>query len=122
MGFSPGKLLFFQPVLLEARERGQARVRRVGLTAALFMVQVRPAAWAQTPAVASANHLERQRQQHLLLQNIRQEEAFSFEKPYLRVVVFQPVFSWLQILRHRTVEQVKRPVYVLNPRLQAPRA
>src|SRR5467141_3570133 len=77
---SPGKLLFFQPVLLEARERGQSRVRRVGLTAALFVVQVRAAARAQPPAVAPANHLERQRQQHLLPQHIRQEESFSFKK------------------------------------------
>src|SRR2546428_10362831 len=51
------KLLFLEPVLLEARERGHSRVRRVGLTAALFVVQVRAAIRAQPPAVALADHL-----------------------------------------------------------------
>src|SRR5258708_21384629 len=60
-------LLFFQPVLLEARERRQARVSRVGLATALFLIQVRPAARAQTPALAPADHLQRQCQQHLRL-------------------------------------------------------
>jgi hypothetical protein len=54
---APGKLLFLEPVLLEARERGHSRVRRVGLTAALFMVQIRAASRAQPPAVALADHL-----------------------------------------------------------------
>src|SRR5712671_7302422 len=71
------KLLFLEPVLLEARERGHSRVRRVGLTAALFMVQVRAAIRAQSPAVALAYHLQRQRQQHLLFDHVRQEESFS---------------------------------------------
>src|SRR5258708_13744671 len=47
-----GKLLFLEPVLLEARERGHSRVRRVGLTAALFVVQVRPATPPQPPTIA----------------------------------------------------------------------
>src|SRR5467141_4428745 len=74
---SPGKLLFLQPVLFEARERGHSRVRRVGLTAALFVVQVRAATRAQPPAVALANYFQRQRQQHLLLDHVRQEDSFS---------------------------------------------
>src|SRR5467141_4878817 len=68
------KLLFLEPVLLEARERGHSRVRRVGLTAALFVVQVRAAIRAQPPAVALANDFYGQCQKHLLLDYVRQEE------------------------------------------------
>src|SRR5205085_12592197 len=53
--FGPEKLLFFQPVLLETRERGQAGIRGVGLAAALLVVQVGAAIRAQPPAIALAN-------------------------------------------------------------------
>jgi len=66
---SPWKLLFFQPILLEAREWSQTGIRRVGLTAALFMVQVRATTGAQPAAIAAANHFHRQRQQHLFAQH-----------------------------------------------------
>src|SRR5205807_4312021 len=84
-------LLFLEPVLLEARERGHSRVRRVGLTAALFVVQVRTAIRAQSPAITLADHLQRQRQQQLLPQHVRQEESFSFVESNLGLVVFQLV-------------------------------
>ena len=95
MGFRPWKLLFFQPVLLQARERGQPRVRRVGLTAALLMVQVGTATGAQSPAVTLANDLQGQGQQHLLSEHIRQKEAITLEEAYLSVVILQLVFFWL---------------------------
>src|SRR5882757_1456537 len=85
------ELLFFQPILLEAREWGQTWVRRVGLTAALFVVEVRATVRAQTTAVALANHLERQRQKHLLFHNIRQKESFTLEKSNFSIVVLKPV-------------------------------
>jgi hypothetical protein len=66
-GFLPGKLLFFQPVLLEARERGHAMVHRVSLTPALFVVQVGSAARAEAAAFALADYLYGQLQQHLFL-------------------------------------------------------
>ncbi len=56
LGRKARKLLFFQPVLLEARERSQSWVRRVSLTPALFVVQVGAAIGAQTAAVTLANH------------------------------------------------------------------
>src|SRR5262249_24501765 len=43
MGFSPQKLLFFQPVLLDACQRRQPRISRVRFAAALLVIQVRSA-------------------------------------------------------------------------------
>ncbi len=60
MGFWPENLLFLEPVLLQPREGSQARIGRVRLTAALFMVQVGPATGAQSPAIALADYFHRQ--------------------------------------------------------------
>jgi len=119
MGFRPWKLLFFQPVLLQARERGQPRVRRVSLTAALLVVEVSTAIWAQSPAVTLANDLQGQRQQHLFSEHVRQKEAVTLKKADLGVIVLEPVFFRLSALGQRSVKQIKRAVHVLNDRFQA---
>jgi hypothetical protein len=46
MGFRPGKLLFFQPVLLQARERRKARIAGMRLAPALLVIQVSTAVGA----------------------------------------------------------------------------
>ena len=81
IGLPARKLLFFQPVLFEARQRSQSWVRRVSLTAALFMVQVRAAIGAQTAAVALADDLQRQRQQHLLFTTSARKSPSPWKKP-----------------------------------------
>src|SRR5258707_31475 len=98
-----------------------SRVRRVGLTAALFVVEVRPAIRAQAAAVALADHLQRQRQQHLLLQHVRQEESFSLVESNLSVIVLQPVLFVLDVLRQRSIKEVKRTAHFLDHRLQTTR-
>src|SRR5450432_3109535 len=115
-------LLFFQPVLLEARERGQTWVRRVSLTPALFMIQVGTTIGAQTAAVALADDLEGQRQKHLLFDYIGQEESFTLEKSNFSIVVFELVFFGLFVLGQRRVEKIERAVYFFDDRLEATRA
>src|SRR5437763_15763222 len=123
--FGPEKLLFFQPVLLETRERGQAGIRGVGLAAALLVVQVGAAIRAQPPAIALANGFDGKRQKHLLFQHVRQEKAISFVKSDLRIIILQPVFAMLGeagIVRKRRIKQVKRAAYFLVDRFEAARA
>src|ERR1700738_2303417 len=91
IGLRPGKLLLFQPILLETRERGQAPIQRVSLTAALFVVQVSSAVRAQAAAFALADDLYGQLQKHLFLKHVRQKEAIPQEKPNLGIVVAQTV-------------------------------
>src|ERR1700682_1350433 len=86
------------------------------------MVQVRAATRAQPPAVALTNYFQGQRQQHLLLDHVRQEESFSIVESNFGIVVLQPVFFGFQILGQRRVKQVKAPVYFFHDRLQATRA
>src|SRR6266566_1381474 len=93
--FALEKLLFFQPVLLETRERSQTRIRGVGLAPALFVVQVGAAIRTQPPAVALANGLDGKRQKHLLFQHVRQEKPISFVKADFRIVILQAVFPML---------------------------
>src|SRR5580698_6956045 len=119
MGFRPCKLLFFEPVLLQARERSQPWIRRVGFTAALLVIQVSAAIWAQAPAVTLANDLQGERQKHLFSKNIGQKEAVTFKKANFGVVVLKPVFFRLSILRQRSVEEVKGAVYIFDDRLEA---
>ncbi len=70
MDFASGLLLLFEPVLFEARQRGHARVGRVGLAAAIFAVEVRSTVGAQTTAVASADDFHRESQDDLLGQDV----------------------------------------------------
>src|SRR6266700_1946612 len=108
--FGPRKLLFFQQVLFDACERSQAGIRGVGLAAALLVVQVGAAIWAQPPAVALANGLNGKRQQHLLFQHVRQEKAISLIKADICIVILQPVFpvfDEIGAFRKRRIKQVK---------------
>src|SRR5205823_8195742 len=107
-----------QPVLLEARERSQTGIRRVGLTAALFVVEVRATTRAKAPAVASANDLHGQSQNHLLSQNIRQKEPLSFKKSNLGIVFFEPRLFRLQAFGQRAVEQVEAAIHFLDDGIQ----
>src|SRR5947208_15219649 len=75
--FGPEKLLFFQPVLLETRERGQAGIRGVGLAAALLVVQVGAAIRAQPPAIPLATGLYGKLQKHLLFQYLQHDNAID---------------------------------------------
>src|SRR5450631_645918 len=118
-GFRPGNLLFFQPVLLQAREGSQSRVCGVRLTAALFVIQIRAAIRAQSPAVAAADDLHRQCQQHLFAQHIRQEQPFPCKKTNLRVVFPQPRFFWLFALWQRAVKQIERAMDFIHNGFQA---
>src|SRR5215470_6036172 len=123
--FGPEKLLFFQQVLFDTRERGQAGIRSMGLAAALFVIQVGAAIRAQPPAIALANGLDGKRQQYLLFQHVRQKKAISFVKADIRIVIFQPVFPMfgqMGILGKRRVKQVKRTAHFLGDRFQAARA
>src|SRR5215475_3432360 len=89
MGFRPGNLLFFQPVLLQARQWRESRVCRMSLAAALFVVQICAAIGAKSAAIAAANYLHRQSQQNLFTKYIRQEQPFPLKKSNLCVVVLQ---------------------------------
>src|SRR5271170_1018269 len=104
MGFWPENLLLLEPTLLQLREGSEARIGGVRFTTALFVIQVGAAAWTQPPAIALAYDFHRQRQQHLFLQHIGQEQAFSFKKSDLRVVVFQPLFFVSGPLWERLIE------------------
>src|SRR2546423_12058045 len=117
--FLSEKLLFCQPVLLEARERSQTGIRRVGLTAALFVVQVCAATRAKTPAVASANDLHRQRQKYLLSQNVCQKESLPFKKANLGIIFLEPGLFGLYALRQGTVKEIETAVHFLHHRFQA---
>src|ERR1700730_3924628 len=87
--------------------------------AALFMIQVRAAIRAQTAAVAAANHLHWQRQQHLFPQQVCQKETFPFEKTNLGIVLFEPRFFRLLALGQRAVKEIKGAVHLVYNRLQA---
>src|SRR4029077_9269592 len=91
----------------------------VGLTAALFVIEVCATVGAQAPAVAPANYLHRQRQQHLLTQHVRQKKPFSFEKPYFRVIFLQPSLFRFHALGQRAIKEVKRSADFLYHRFQA---
>src|SRR5574337_815663 len=110
MGFWPWKLLFFQPVLLEARQGSHTRVHRMGLTAALFVVQVHTAGRTQPPATALADSLHGQRQKHLLAQNIRQKKALALVEANIRLVFLKTFLLRLCALRQRSVKKVKGTV------------
>src|SRR6266446_6274600 len=59
--------------------------------------------------------------QHLLLNHARQEEPFSLVNPDVRVLLLQPVFFRLGVLRKRRIKEVKRPANLFHYRFQAPR-
>src|ERR1700722_10938556 len=119
MGFWPENLLFLEPVLLQPREGGQTRVHGVPFAAALFVIETRAARGAQTAAIALADNFHRQCQQHLFLEYIGEEQAFSLKKSDFGVVIFQPFFFGLAGLRKRLIEEVKILVDFLDYRLQA---
>ena len=60
MGFRPENLLFLEPVLLQSRKGSQARIGRMRLATALFVVQIGPATGAQSAAIALAYYFHRQ--------------------------------------------------------------
>ncbi len=110
--------MFLQPVLLKARERSQSRVRRVGLTAALFVVQVDAAMGTEAAAVALTNGLQRQGQKHLFPQNVRQEEPISVKKANFGIVILQPVFFVLGVLGKRGIKKIEVAAYFFDDGLQ----
>src|SRR5277367_698444 len=115
-------LLFLQPVLLQSRERSHSRVCCVGLTAAFFVIQIRAAIGAQSPAIALADDLHGQRQEHLLTQDVRQEQAFTGKKCDFRIVVLQPFLFRFGLLGKRRIRKIKGAGYFLDHGLEATRA
>src|SRR5271165_5654859 len=63
-------LLLFEPVLLQARQRGQAGIGTELLAAAFLVVQIRSTMRAKAAAVAAADHLHGNGQVHLLGQHV----------------------------------------------------
>ena len=112
-------LLLFEPVLLEASQRGESGIGRMRLAAALVGVQVGSAMGAEAPAITAANRLHRERQEDLFGKHVGQEKAVALVERDSRIVQLQAELLVPADRAHRPVEEVEIAADLLDDRLQA---
>jgi len=122
MVFPPGLLLLFEPVLLQACQRGHPRVRGMAFTAAFLVIQIHSALGTKTAAIAAADGLHRQGQEDLLGQNIGEKHPFALEERDFGIVELQAFFLFLGHGSERLVKQVKLAADIFVNGFQAPGA
>jgi hypothetical protein len=115
-------LLLFEPVLLQARQRGKSRVARMGLAAALVGVQVGATVGAQAAAVAATDDFHGKSQQNLLGKHVGQEQAVALKKGDFGVIELEAGFLLVGHGLQGPVEQVKFAAYFFEHGLEAPGA
>src|SRR5580704_12169506 len=112
-------LLLFEPVLLETGQRGKPGVGGMLFAAAFFVIQIGTAMRAKAAAIAAANDLHRERQIHLLGQNVGEKQAVTFEEGNLGIVQIQVELLVHGHGSHRAVEEVEIAADFFNHGIQA---
>src|SRR4030081_945879 len=111
-----------QVVLDYERQYGQPGDRDVGFTAAFLGVQVYTTLRAKTPAIAAADRLHRQRQEHLFGQNVSEEKSLALKKRDFSVIQLEAFFLFLRHGGQGPVKEVKVAGHIFIHRLQTSRA
>ncbi|MFY9528608.1 MAG: hypothetical protein WBC04_19075 [Candidatus Acidiferrales bacterium] len=93
----------------------------MGFASAFVVVQVDAALRAKAPAIAAAYHLHWQREIDLLGQDVSEEQAVAFEKPYLGVIHVQMNFVLAGKRSRGTVEEVEVLADLFNDRVETTR-
>ncbi len=122
MVFPLDYLLLFEPILFQASQGGHARVSDVAFTAAFLVVQIHSTLRAKSPAIAAANRLHGQCQQHLLGKDVGQKHALPIEKRDFGIVELEAFLFFLGHRGQRPVKEVEFARYILLDRFQAPGA
>src|SRR3970282_3036282 len=115
-------LVFLEPVLFDAGQRGQPRVAGLDFAPAVFRIEVGAAGRAKAPAVNPANDFHGQRKADLLGQHVSQKHSLAAIIANFTLFLVYLNLSLFANRSHRSVGQVEIPADLFFHRLETPRA